>query len=121
MTGESSINFDAPAELRKWPSLNNQRRPDRETYMVTAGPLDQCIREFMAKPEAARPVRNPYGPPTAAHRGGSVPRVHSRAFAAANFPVRQPFQKATTGHNSAPFHHVLVIWPSPLRGSFRAL
>jgi hypothetical protein len=46
MTGESSINFDAPAELRKWPSLNNQRRPDRETYMVTAGPLDQCIREF---------------------------------------------------------------------------
>ena len=54
MTGESSINFDAPAELRKWPSLNNQRRPDRETYMVTAGSPDQCIREFMAKPEAAR-------------------------------------------------------------------
>ena len=54
MTGESCINFDAPAELRKWPSLNNQRRPDRETYMVTAGPLDQCIREFMARLEAVR-------------------------------------------------------------------
>ena len=54
MTGPFSVDFAAPAELRKWPSLNNQRRPDRETYMVTAGPLDQCIREFMAKPEATR-------------------------------------------------------------------
>jgi hypothetical protein len=40
--------------LRKWPSLNNERRPDRRTYTVIAGPLDQCIREFMAKPEATR-------------------------------------------------------------------
>jgi hypothetical protein len=54
MTGEFSVNFDAPAELRKWPSLNNQRRPARRTYTVIAGPLDQCIREFMAKPEATR-------------------------------------------------------------------
>jgi len=54
MTGQFSVDFAAPAELRKWPSLNNQRRPDRETYVVTAGPLDQCIREFMAKPEATR-------------------------------------------------------------------
>jgi hypothetical protein len=54
MTGRFSVNFDAPAELRKWPSLNNQRRPDRETYIVAAGPLDQCIREFMAKPEPTR-------------------------------------------------------------------
>jgi hypothetical protein len=54
MTGPFSVDFAAPAELRKWPSLNNQRRPDRETYIVTAGPLDQCIREFMAKPEPTR-------------------------------------------------------------------
>ena len=52
MTGPFSVDFAAPAELRKWSSVNNQRRPDRET--VTAGPLDQCIREFMAKPEATR-------------------------------------------------------------------
>jgi len=44
----------------------------------------------------ATPVRNPYGFPTAAHCGRSVPRAHSRAFAAEKFPVRQPFQKATT-------------------------
>ena len=54
MTGRFSVNFDAQAELRKWPSLNNQRRPDRETYIVTGGPLDQCIREFMAKPDPTR-------------------------------------------------------------------
>jgi hypothetical protein len=54
MTGQFSVNFGAPAELRKWPSLGNQRRPDREAYLITAGPLDHCIREFMAKPEPTR-------------------------------------------------------------------
>ena len=54
MTGQFSVNFAVPAELRKWPSLGNQRRSDREAYLITAGPLDQCIREFMAKPEPTR-------------------------------------------------------------------
>jgi hypothetical protein len=54
MAGEVSINFAGPAELRKWPSLNNQRRPDRETYVVTVASLNECIREFMGKPEATR-------------------------------------------------------------------
>lgn len=54
MTSDSSINFAAPAELRKWPSLNNQRRPDREPYTITTGLLDECIRDFMDKPEATR-------------------------------------------------------------------
>jgi hypothetical protein len=47
------INFDAPAVLRKWPSLANERvsaalgaRP----YMVVEGTLDECIGEFMSKP-----------------------------------------------------------------------
>ena len=54
MTGQFSVNFAAPVELRKWPSLGNQRCPDRETYLITAGPLGQCIREFMGKPETVR-------------------------------------------------------------------
>ena len=54
MADTPSIDFAAPAELRKWPSLSNQRRLDRETYLVTAGPLEECIRDFMAKPEATR-------------------------------------------------------------------
>jgi hypothetical protein len=47
------INFDAPAILRKWPSLNGERvsaslgaRP----YFVVDGTLDECIRQFMSKP-----------------------------------------------------------------------
>jgi len=44
------INFAAPAVLRKWPSLNNERvsaslgaRP----YLVADGTLDECIRQFL--------------------------------------------------------------------------
>ena len=50
---EVQINFDAPATLRKWPSLNNERinaslgaRP----YMIIEGTLAECIRKFMAMP-----------------------------------------------------------------------
>ena len=50
---EAQIIFDAPATLRKWPSLNNERinaslgaRP----YMIIEGTLDECIRKFMAMP-----------------------------------------------------------------------
>jgi len=43
------INFDAPAVLRKWPSVNNERvsaslgaRP----YLIIDGTLDECIRKL---------------------------------------------------------------------------
>jgi hypothetical protein len=51
------IDFAAPAILRKWPSLNNERvsaalgaRP----YLVVDGSLDACIRAFLAKPVGQR-------------------------------------------------------------------
>jgi hypothetical protein len=51
------IDFNAPATLRKWPSLNNERisasfgaRP----YLVVEGTLDECIRQFLAKPASQR-------------------------------------------------------------------
>jgi hypothetical protein len=51
------IDFGAPAMLRKWPSLNNARisaalgaRP----YLVVDGSLDDCIRQFLAKPASQR-------------------------------------------------------------------
>ena len=51
------IDFNAPAILRKWPSLNNERvsasfgaRP----YLVVEGSLDECIRQFLAKPANQR-------------------------------------------------------------------
>jgi hypothetical protein len=47
------INFDAPAVLRKWPSVNNERvsaslgaRP----YLIIDGTFDECIRKFMTMP-----------------------------------------------------------------------
>jgi hypothetical protein len=51
------IDFNAPAILRKWPSLNNERisallgaRP----YLIVDGTLDECIRQFLAKPASQR-------------------------------------------------------------------
>src|SRR5207302_6185495 len=49
------VNFDAPAILRKWPSFNGQRRIDSAgPYLLLDGTLDECIREFMAKPGPLR-------------------------------------------------------------------
>ena len=51
------IDFNAAAILRKWPSLNNERvsaslgaRP----YLVVEGSLDECIRQFLARPANQR-------------------------------------------------------------------
>ena len=47
------INFDAPAVLRKWPSLKNERISKSwgaSPYLVADGTLDECIRQFMCKP-----------------------------------------------------------------------
>jgi len=51
---DSKVDFGARAALHKWPSLANQRQPDRETYQVSQGTLDECISAFMAKPAATR-------------------------------------------------------------------
>jgi hypothetical protein len=44
------INFDAPAVLRKWPSLNKERISSASPYSVVEGTLDECIRQFSTKP-----------------------------------------------------------------------
>jgi len=49
------INFDAAATFRKWPSLNGQRRVESNgPYLLLDGTLDECIREFLAKPSVTR-------------------------------------------------------------------
>jgi hypothetical protein len=46
----SYINFGAPAVLRKWPSLRNERRTEGTgPYLLIDGTLDECMREFMVK------------------------------------------------------------------------
>ncbi|HKS18130.1 MAG TPA: hypothetical protein VJS63_02835 [Bradyrhizobium sp.] len=44
------IAYDAPADLKKWPSLNNQRVTGRAPYLVYNGTLADCIRQLLAKP-----------------------------------------------------------------------
>jgi hypothetical protein len=52
---EAHVNFDAPAVLRKWPSLRNVRRTEGTgPYLLIEGTLEECIREFMAKPSSTR-------------------------------------------------------------------
>jgi hypothetical protein len=53
MPGNAEINFDAPATLRKWPSVNNERVSaslGAHPYLIIDGTLDECIRRFMAMP-----------------------------------------------------------------------
>ena len=55
--GEPHIDFNPPAVLRKWPSTSgmrasNARWPD--PYLIIDGTLEECIREFMAKPIGQR-------------------------------------------------------------------
>jgi hypothetical protein len=52
---EAHVNFDAPAVLRKWPSLHSVRRTEGTgPYLLVDGTLVECIREFMAKPAPMR-------------------------------------------------------------------
>jgi hypothetical protein len=47
----SPIVYDAPADLKKWPSLNGQRlNGNSRPYLVFNGTLADCIRELLAKP-----------------------------------------------------------------------
>ena len=51
------MNFDAPAALRKRPSLKNEPISNTSSYLVSDGTLDDCIRQFMSKPA---PIRHLY-------------------------------------------------------------
>ena len=47
---DAQIKFDAPAVLRKWPSLNEGRINNAAPYFILEGTLDECIRQFTLKP-----------------------------------------------------------------------
>ena len=44
------IAHHAPADLKKWPSLKNERVAGKTPYLVYNGTLADCIRELLAKP-----------------------------------------------------------------------
>jgi len=49
-----SINFNAPADLRKWPSVNSERVSGSQPYLLVEGTLEECVRHFIAKPTSQR-------------------------------------------------------------------
>jgi hypothetical protein len=54
---DSKVDFSAPATLRKWPSVNNERVSaslSARTYMIIEGTLDECIRKFLLQPKSQR-------------------------------------------------------------------
>jgi hypothetical protein len=52
---EAQVDFAAPAVLRKWPSLNNERRTEGTSpYLLTESTLNVCIEQLMAKPAVQR-------------------------------------------------------------------
>ena len=49
------VNFSAPASLRKWPSLGNQRRGEAANpYLVLDGTLGECLRKLTAYTASTR-------------------------------------------------------------------
>jgi hypothetical protein len=45
------MNFGAPAILRKWPSIRNERASNAiGPYLIVDGTLGDCIQHFTAKP-----------------------------------------------------------------------
>jgi hypothetical protein len=47
------IDFDAPASLRKWPSIGSERRNDApypSPYLLQDGTLFECIEALLSKP-----------------------------------------------------------------------
>lgn len=56
-THHNHIDFSAPATLKKWPSIGNERAKTSSSpspYLVVDGTLDECIRAFLAKPATQR-------------------------------------------------------------------
>jgi hypothetical protein len=53
------IDFDAPATLRKWPSIRGERRNDAaysNPYLVQDGSLLECIEALLSKPASQHPL-----------------------------------------------------------------
>ena len=55
MSIPARIDFQAPAVLRKWPSLKNQRLIDGlGPYLLLESTLEQCLRLLMNKPAGSQ-------------------------------------------------------------------
>jgi hypothetical protein len=54
-----TINYDAPASLHKWETLEKKRAGDAQmlgAHQIWDGTLRGCIKQFLDKPESQRPL-----------------------------------------------------------------
>jgi hypothetical protein len=60
------IDFDAPATLRKWPSIRGERRNDASNsnpYFLQDGTLLECIEALLSKPASQHLLYEVYTDP----------------------------------------------------------
>ena len=63
---DNQIDFNAPATLRKWPSVKNERvnaSHGARPYLIIDGTLDECIGRFMSQPKSRRHLFEIYTAP----------------------------------------------------------
>lgn len=56
-TSLAAINYDAPAKLKKWPSLKGERISAQDgavPYTIVQSSLADCVRRLLSKPESQR-------------------------------------------------------------------
>jgi hypothetical protein len=63
---EAHINFDAPAVLRKWPSLANQRTEDATPYLLVDGTVKMRAGRRIRRRPSLRDDSQTH------HRGGQI-------------------------------------------------
>jgi hypothetical protein len=69
------LDFDARAVLRKWPSLGNERRAvSTGPYLLIESTLDECLREFMAKPTSVRHLYEIHATPRPSLASATLPK-----------------------------------------------
>jgi hypothetical protein len=77
---ETRVDFSAPAELRKWPSLNNERVSaplGAGPYIIgEGGTLDECVQQFMQLPESQRHLYEIHTVPQSDLVGAILSRDH---------------------------------------------
>jgi hypothetical protein len=99
---DAQVNFNAPASLRKWPSINKERRTDAaypEPYLLFDGTLDECLREMISKPVSSL-IRNTHRTSGAIGERRAICRARSRTRAAARVSISLTSSTSAVGRTT---------------------
>jgi hypothetical protein len=110
---DAQINFNAPASLRKWPSIKNQRRTDTaypRPYRCSMTPSTRVCDSYVQAGFAPSFIRNSHRPPAAIGRRRLNRRTHSRTCPAAGIPVSVTLANVCFDAHNGPTQDIV---PSP--------